>query len=91
MTAARGWLTDADQERIPVNVRWWCHSCGEPLGLSNTLWKSPNGDYRCNVGGYPTTGGGQVSYVERVMHQPANDWIHPALREEANVDAKPAA
>jgi hypothetical protein len=67
-------------------VRWWCSSCNEDLHLENTLWKSPDGDYRCKVGGYPTQGGGQVIYVERVAHRPANDWVHPALRP-AEVEA----
>lgn len=70
-------------------VRWWCSACDESLRLENTLWKSGDGDYRCTVGGLPTTGGGVVTYVERAMHQPANDWVHPALREESS--AKPAA
>lgn len=67
-------------------VRWWCGGCDEPLHLSNTLWKSPDGDYRCSVGGVPATRGGEVVHVERVMHRPVNDWVHPALRIEIEGD-----
>jgi hypothetical protein len=74
---------------VTAPVWWWCSSCDASLHLENTLWKSENGDYRCTVGGLPTTGGGKVTHVERVMHQPANNWVHPALREES--DAEPAA
>lgn len=63
-------------------VRWWCSRCEQPLHLEDTLWKSPEGDYRCRVGGYPSTGGGMVTYVERTMHQVSSSWTHPDLRTE---------
>lgn len=64
-------------------VRWWCGRCEQPLHLEDTLWKSLDGDYRCSVGGYPATGGGMVTYVERVMHDIRSSWVHPALRTES--------
>lgn len=68
-------------------VRFWCGRCEQPLTLSDSLWKSPNGDYRCDVGGYPTSSGGEVIYVERVMHDLSSSWVHPALRTETKEDA----
>lgn len=56
----------------------------EPLSLSNTLWKSPDGGYRCGVGGIPITSGGEVVAVERVMHRPRSSWVHPAMRAETD-------
>lgn len=71
-------------------VLWRCGACDEPLSLSNTLWKSPDGDYRCKVGGIPTHGGGEVIYVERVMHRPRSSWVHPSLREVSDAEQAPA-
>jgi hypothetical protein len=64
-----------------VPVRFWCGRCEQPLALINTLWKSPDGDYRCAVGGIPVTEGGRVVHVEKVMHDIRSSWVHPAMRE----------